>query len=41
MKPHLESILDKNQILFKDVLESDIEKELKKRKVTISKTLIV
>ncbi len=41
MKTYLESILNKDQILFWDILESDIEKELKKRKVTISKTLIV
>ncbi len=41
MKTYLESILNKDQILFQDVLEWDIEKEFKKRKINPSKTLIV
>jgi 16S rRNA (adenine1518-N6/adenine1519-N6)-dimethyltransferase len=41
MKSYLESILNEDQVLFQDVLESDIEKELKKRKINPSKTLIV
>jgi 16S rRNA (adenine1518-N6/adenine1519-N6)-dimethyltransferase len=41
MKSYLESILNEDQVLFQDVLESDIEKEFKKRKINPSKTLIV
>ncbi len=41
MKKHLESILKQEQIIFTDVLESDIEKELKKRKIDPNKTLVV
>lgn len=41
MQNHLEWILNKNQIIFIDILESDIEKELKKRDIDPNKTLIV
>ncbi len=41
MKNHLEWILNKNQIIFTDVLKSDIEKELKKRNIKPEKTLII
>ncbi|HRX63797.1 MAG TPA: rRNA adenine dimethyltransferase family protein [Candidatus Absconditabacterales bacterium] len=41
MKDHLEGILDKAQIIFTDVLESDIDKELKKRNIDPTSTLII
>lgn len=41
MKDHLELILDKDQIIFIDVLESNIEKELEKRNINPNKTLVV
>ncbi|HKL44418.1 MAG TPA: rRNA adenine N-6-methyltransferase family protein, partial [Candidatus Absconditabacterales bacterium] len=41
MKDHLEGILDKEQIIFVDVLKSNIEKELEKRNIDPKKTLVV
>jgi hypothetical protein len=41
MKNNLESILQKEQIIFTDVLESNIDNEIKTRKINQSKTLIV
>ena len=41
MKDHLELILDKKQIIFTDILKSDIEKELKKRNIDSVSTLII
>ncbi|HKL44025.1 MAG TPA: rRNA adenine N-6-methyltransferase family protein, partial [Candidatus Absconditabacterales bacterium] len=40
MKDHLEGILDKEQIIFVDVLKSNIEKELEKRNIDPKKTLV-
>jgi hypothetical protein len=41
MRDNLESILQEKQIIFTDVLESNIDNELKTRKINQSKTLIV